>query len=114
MMHCTPCFRFPPAIFDKFSDSVENFQHFTFSRKISRFSSAKFSDDLFFSRRPQISNFPLFSLFQYIPPYFAKIIISPLLSKISPPVLKEFTCFLHTLYVFRFPPTFTMMHLCIT
>ena len=31
-----------------------------------------------------------------------------------PPVLEKFNCFLHTLCVFRFPPTFTMMHLCIT
>src|SRR6218665_2243988 len=56
------CFRFPP-IFDKFSDSVENFQHFTFSAQISRFSSAKISDDLFFSHRPQILNFsPIFPI----------------------------------------------------
>src|SRR6218665_2066294 len=40
----------------------------------------------FFSHRPQILNFPLFSLFQYISPYFVK-----------------FTCLLHTLCVFRFP-----------
>ena len=41
------------------------------------------------------------------PPRFAKIIISPLLLQISP-------VFLHSLRVFRFPPTLTMMHLCIT
>ena len=46
IIHFPPCFRFPP-IFDKFSDSEENFQNFTFSRKFFRFSSAKISDDLF-------------------------------------------------------------------
>src|SRR6218665_2691086 len=68
----------------------------------------------FFSHRPQISNFPLFSLFQYIPLCFEKIIISPPTLTNFPPVLDKFTCFLHTLPVFRFPPTLTMMHLCIT
>ena len=61
-----PCFRFPP-IFEKLLDSVENFPNCTFSRQIFRFSSAKISDDFFFSHRPQISNFPLF---QYISPLF--------------------------------------------
>ena len=60
---------------------MENFQTFTFFRKISRFSSAKISDDLFFSHRPQIS------LAFYI---------------------------LYVFFVSHFPPTLTMMHLCIT
>ena len=67
----------------------------------------------FFSHRPQISNFPLFSLFQYISPCFAKIILSPLLLQISTLFFANFTCFLHTLRVFS-PPALTMMHLCIT
>ena len=46
MMHFPHVSDFPP-IFDKFSDSEENFQNFTFSRKISSFSSAEISDDLF-------------------------------------------------------------------
>jgi len=63
---------------------------------------------------------PFFSCFSTFPPCFAKIIISPLLLKISVPhlkflgdrlpqslpVLQKFTCFLHTLCVFRFPPYF--------
>jgi len=44
--------------------------------------------------------FPLFSLF-------------PTLTNF-PSVLDKLTCCLHTLPVFRFPPTLTMMHLCIT
>src|SRR6218665_394131 len=48
--------------------------------------------------------FPLFRENYYFPPTLTNF----------PPVLHKFTCFLHTLRVFRFPPTFTMMHLCIT
>src|SRR6218665_1909302 len=55
----------------------------------------------FFSHRPQILNFPLFSLFQYISPYFAKFLFSPTFPN-SPDFVK-FTCLLHTLCVFRFP-----------
>src|SRR6218665_2487719 len=115
MMHFPTCFRFPP-IFEKFSDSVENFQNFTFSRKIS----AKISDDHFSSHRPQISNFPLFPLFQYISPLFREnYYFSPAFKNFRPPpqifggpsppvppVLQKLTCFLHTLCVFRFPPYF--------
>src|SRR6218665_1163626 len=71
----------PPWGNDAFSPF---FQIFPYFREISRFC---------FSHQPQISNFPLFSLFQYIfplfcenywlPPYFAKF----------PPVLEKFTCF---------------------
>ena len=41
------------------------------------------------------------------------IIVFPYFWKI-PLDFVRFTCFLHTLRVFRFPPTLTMMHLCIT
>ena len=44
-------------------------------------------------------------MFQYIPPYFEKIII-PLLLQIAPPNFVKFTCFLHTLCVLRFPAKF--------
>src|SRR6218665_1650900 len=65
-----------------------------------------------FSHRPQISNFPLF---QYISPLFREnYYFPPTLPNFRPPVFDKFTCFLHTLRVFRFPPTLTMMHLCIT
>ena len=68
----------------------------------------------FFSHRPQISNFaPIFPVSVHVPPCFAKIIISPPILTYFPDVLDTFTCFLHTLRVFRFPPTLTMMHLCI-
>src|SRR6218665_2104923 len=111
MMHFSPCFRFPP-IFDKFSDSVENFQNVTFSRQNFRFSSAKISDDLFLVIDHKFS--PYFPCFSTCTPCFAKIIISPPTFKNFLPVFEKFTCFLHTLCVFCFPPTLTMMHLCIT
>src|SRR6218665_887161 len=57
--------------------------------------------------------FPLFCLFQYISPLFGENYFPPIL-KNFPPVFKKFTCFLRTFRVFRFPPTLTMMHLCIT
>ena len=60
----------------------------------------------FFSRRPQISNFPLFSLFQYIFPLFREIFCFPLSFKNVPIALEKFICILHTLRVFRFAPYF--------
>jgi len=61
----------------------------------------------FSSHSLQILNFPLFSLFQYIShPISGKLLF--------PPYFCKFTCFLHTFCVFRFPPSLTMMHLCIT
>src|SRR6218665_2427383 len=114
MMHY-PSFRFAP-IFERFSNSMENlnFKHFTFSQNILRFSSAKISDDLFLviDDKFRISRFPLFSLFQY-PPGSRKLLFPPTLTNF-PSVFEKFTCFLHTLCVFRFPRTLTMMHLCIT
>src|SRR6218665_3019012 len=67
----------------------------------------------FFSHRPQIYNFPLFSLFQYIPPVSRKLLFPPYFLQF-PSVLEKITCFLPTLCVFRFPATLTMMHFCIT
>src|SRR6218665_85625 len=71
MMHFPPCFRFPP-ISEKFSDFLKNFYNLTFSRKISSLSYAKISDALFFSHRPQISNFPaiFFAVSVHISPLF--------------------------------------------
>src|SRR6218665_3711402 len=58
--------------------------------------------------------FFVFCLFSTFPLCFAKIIISPHFQKFPLPVFEKFTCVLHTLCVFRFPPILTMMHLCIT
>ena len=88
-----------------------------FPEQISDFHRPKFLMT-FFSHQPQISNFPsthVFSLFYQISLCFAKIIISPLLSKISqfPPCFRK----IHLLFTYfmciSFPPTLTVMHLCI-
>src|SRR6218665_893914 len=57
---------------------------------------------------------PLFSVFQYISPLFGENYYFPPPLNNFPPILEKFTCFLRTLCVFPFPPTLTMMHLCIT
>jgi len=63
IIHFPPVSYFP-LIFEKFSDSKENFRNFTFSRKISWFSSAEISDDFFLVIGHKFQISPLFSLFQ--------------------------------------------------
>ena len=77
-----PCFRLPP-IYEKFSDSDENFNNLTFSRKISWFSSAEISDDLFLSSTTNF-DFPHFPCFSTFPPLSRQLLFSPLLWQISP------------------------------
>ena len=106
-MHFPCYFRFPPyfrkmfRLCGKFSENFLDFHPTKFLMT-------------FFSHRPQISNFPLFSLFQYISSLFRENYYFPPTFKNVPPVFEILTCFLHTFCVFRFPPTLTMMHLCIT
>jgi len=99
MMHFPSVSDFPP-IFQKCSDSVGNFQNFTFSRKISFISSPKISDDLLLviDHKFRIST-PIFPVSVHLPPCFAKIIIFPYFEKFSPLVFQKITCFLHTLGV---------------
>ena len=103
-MHFAPVSDFP--LFSKqFSDSAENVHNFTFSRKFFRFSSAKISDDLSPPYFPCFSTFPsLFRKNYYFSPTFYKF----------PPCFRKIHVFLYALCIFRFPPTLTMMHLCIT
>src|SRR6218665_3331852 len=54
---------------------------------------------------------PLFSLFQYISPLFRENVSSPLLFQISPRFTQIHLLF--TYFTCIFPPTLTMMHLCI-
>src|SRR6218665_1526978 len=56
---------------------------------------------------------PYFPLSIRFPLLFLKQSLSPTSANSSPDFV-IFTCLLHALRVFRFPPTFTMMHLCIT
>src|SRR6218665_1751669 len=91
MMHFPLCFRFP-SYFLKFSDSVENFQNFAFSRKISRFSSAKMSDLFFPVSRKKI--FPPY--FQKCPPCFRKIhLLFTYFMCISFPLCFDHVAFMH-------------------
>src|SRR6218665_1964426 len=99
-------------MFEKFSESVENVPNFTFSRKISRFSSAKISDDLFLVIDHKFRIYPLFSLLQYISPCFSEIIL-PTLTNSPPPFIKIHLLFTYFMCI-SFPPSLTMMHLCIT
>jgi len=64
------------------------------------FDSVKNFQNVTFSRK---LHFPLFRE-NYYSPTFRNV----------PPILEKSTCFLHTLCVFRFPPTLIMMHLGIT
>jgi len=80
MMHFPPVSDFPP--FPKhFSDSVDNFPNFTFSRKISQFSSAKISENYYFPLLLQIF------------PYFYKFLS----------VFGKFTCFFTYFMFISFP-----------
>src|SRR6218665_2694897 len=103
----SPLFQISPLIFPKIF-RLENFQNFTFSRNFFPFSSAKISDDLFLVIDHK------FSLFQYIfPPLFRKIITSPYFEKFPPYFSKIHLLFTYFMSI-SFPPTLTMMHLCIT
>ena len=92
----SPLFQISPPIFEKFSDSKKNLKNFTFSWKISWFSSVKISDDLFFSHRPQIPNFPYFRYFSTFPSLFRE-------NYYFPPTLTNFLpCFtqIHRLFTY--------------
>jgi len=83
-----------------------------FPKQILQFSPAKISDDLFCHRLQILNSSPIFAVLvrsplfrkKYYFPYFCKF----------PSDFVKCRCFLHTLCVFRFPSTLTMMHLCIT
>src|SRR6218665_1487996 len=82
-----------PRIFEKFLDSIDNFLHFTFSPKISPFSAAKISDDLFLVIDHKFRISPYFPYFGHFPPVSRKLFKFP-------PVLEKITCFLHTFVYF--------------
>src|SRR6218665_4036331 len=90
---------------------MENFPNLTFSPKNFRFSSAKISD-LFLVIRHKFRISPLFPCFNLFPSHFGKFFF-PLLLQYFPSDFVKLTCF-YIFYVYFVPPTFTMMHLCIT
>jgi len=112
MMHF-PLLQISPFYFRQIYRLCGKFSTFYLFTKKFRFSSAKISDDLFLVI-DHIFRIPLyFPVSVHFPLVPRKLLFPPTL-KNFPPVFEQFTCFLRTLRVFRFPPTLTMMHLCIT
>ena len=114
-MHFLPCFRFPPY----FRKIFRLREKFTFPDNIIfRFSSAKISDDFFLSfllvidHKFRISS--LFSLFQYISPLFRENYYFPPYFEKCPPCFRQIQLLFTYFMCIAFPPTLTMMHLCIT
>src|SRR6218665_4206558 len=81
-----------------------------FPEKISYFHPPKFLTTFSFSHRPQILNFPPVLL--HFPPDSRKFIMPPTFQNFPPCFRKIQQLF--TYFTFNFPPTLTMMHLCIT
>src|SRR6218665_147785 len=107
MMHFSPVSYFP--LFSKNFQTVEDFLNFTFSRNISRFSSAKISDDLFLviDHKFRISLLPpYFPCFSTFSPSCPKTIISPPTFTNFTTVLEKFTCFFTHFMCILFPPCF--------
>src|SRR6218665_2501709 len=81
-----------------------------------QFSSAKISDDLFLviDHKFQISPFPpILTVSVHFPPVSQKLLFPPTFDKFSPCFRKINLLFTYFMCI-SFPPTFTMMHLCIT
>ena len=114
MMHFPPpCFSFP-LFSKKFQTLWKIFKILPFPEKSLDFHTSKFLMTflLVIDRKFRVPPyFPFFPVSVHFPPCFAKIIISPYFEIFSP-VFKKYTCFLHI--CITFPPTLTMMRLCIT
>jgi len=97
---CIPLFQIYPLFSKKCQTLWKILKNLPFPENCLDFHPPKFLMTFFFSHPPQISNFPLLSLYISFP--VSQKLLFPLLWKI-PPVLEKFSCFLHTLCVFR-PP----------
>ena len=100
-----PCFRFLPYFRKFFSLRGKFSQFYLFPQnfKISRFSSAKISEDLFWSlTRPTNFEFPPISAVSVHFSLFRGNSYFPLLLQISPPPFRKIYVILCTLRVFRF------------
>src|SRR6218665_303299 len=113
MMHFPPLFQISPLFQKNFRTFWKILTILPFPKHFLDFHPPKFLMT-FFSHQPQISNFPpVFPVSVHFLPVSRKLLFPPYFQNF-PHVFDKFTCFLHTLCVFRFPPTLTMMHLCIT
>jgi len=99
MMHFPPCFRFPPHFRKIFGLSGKFLQFDLFPTNFLTHPQ-KFLMTFFLLIDHKFRISPYFRYFRTFPPCFAKIILSPLLLQIFPPVLGKFTCFLHALRVY--------------
>src|SRR6218665_1954604 len=109
MMHFPPVSDFPPIFPKKFLTFWKISQIFPFPEEISHFHPPKFLTTFFLviDHKFRISPyFPCFTTFP--PPIRENVQFTPLFQKL-PPVSKKFNSF-----TCIFPPTLTMMHLCIT
>jgi len=108
-----PCFRFPSPLFPKiYQTPWKIFPISPFPTKLLRFSSAKISDDFFVVIDWKCWIFTYFRCFSTFP-LFREIIISLYLFKFPLWFRKIYVFFTYFMY-FLFPPSLTMMHLCIT
>ena len=111
MMHFPSVSDFPP--FPKnFQTPWKISKTLPFPEKLFDFHPPKFLMT-FFSHQLQISNFPPIFGIAIHSLCFDKIILSPYLYKF-PPCFRQIYVFFTYFLCFTFPPTFTMMHLCIT
>jgi len=94
-------YAFPPYFRKKFQTAWEIFPILPFQKTFSDFHPPKFSKG-FFSNWLNIFNFHLISLFEYISSLFQKnYYFLPTFANFPLPDFVKFTCFLHTLCVFR-------------
>src|SRR6218665_522315 len=115
MMHFPPLFQIFPLFPKNFLTPCKISQILPFPGNFFGFHLPKFLMTLLFWSSATNFEFPPY--FRYVntfPPIFRQNYSFHSTFINFPPVFSKFTCFLHTLCVFRFPPTFTMMHLCIT
>jgi len=102
MMHFPTLFQIPP-IFEKFSDSVENFRNFTFSRIFFRFSDFHPPK---FSHRPRISNLPpIFPVSVHFPSVSRKLFFPPTFTNF-PPCFRKIPLLFTYFMCISFPPYF--------
>ena len=106
-----PLFQISPLFARNCSDSVENFPRFTFSDFFWDFHPQIFLTT-FFSHWPKILNPPIFAISIHFP-LFREIFLLPPTFPNFPWFRKMYALFAY-LMCFSFPPTLTMMHLCIT
>ena len=105
----SPLFQISP-IFEKNFDFLK---FYLVPTKFHIFIRQNFWRPFFLSHRPQISNFPpVLPVLLHFPLIRENLLFHPTFQNL-PPVFEKFNSFLHTLRVI-FPPTLTMMHLCIT